>query len=228
MARARVKQREGEDFSDATLEKVISALNSDTPITKKAACDMLNIAYNTKRLGTIIENHIERKEYAKQRRKVMRTKAITDDEKVEIATDYLAGASLSEISDNIFRSIAVVKRVLHSLNLPLRDASNNYFNPVFLEETSEEYKKDDLVYSARYNTPAYIVKELQDYGDYKAYQIYLLGDNERYAVQASYDLGDLRKIQKLGVNIPTTPSEEIKRLLFEAWLKSKKLDTKGK
>lgn len=227
MARARIKQKEGEDFSDATLERVISNLNKEKPITKKAACEMLNISYNTKRLDSIIENYIEKKEYAKERRKIMRTQAISKVEKVDIAQDYLAGASLSEISDTSFRSIAVIKRVLASLNIPLRSADNNYFNPVYLEDTATDYKKDDLVFSARYNVPAYIVKE-ETSGEIPTYKIYLLGDYEKYAYQACYDLGDLRKLQELGVNIKTLPGEEIKRLLYEAWLKSKKLDTKGK
>lgn len=228
MARAKVKQREGEDFSDATLERVISALNRESPITKKSACEMLNITYNTKRLNTIIENYQDRKEYAKKRRKLMRTKAIENSEKVEIIADYLAGISLQEISDSTFRSIPVVKRVLKQFNVPLRDASNSYSNPAYVEESRDNYTKGDLVFAARYGVPAYIEALVEETEEYNIYKIYLLGDYERYAHQASYDLADLTKIQKMGVKINTLPGEEVKRLLYESWLKSKKLDTKGK
>lgn len=225
---ARIKQRDGEDFSDSNLERVIASLNSSEPITKKTACEMLNISYNTKRLNTIIQNYKERKENEKLQRKRMRSVAIQDHEKVEIISDYLAGASLSEISANTFRSINVIKRVLRNNNVPLRDSSNTYLNPAFVEESADDYKPDDLVYAARYGTAAYIVQEVEDRKDYKVYRIYLLGDYERNAIQASYDLADLRKIQKIGVNIKSMPQEEIKRLLYEAWLKSKKLDKKDR
>lgn len=224
----RIKKKEGEDFSESTIERVISALNSEPPITKKVACEMLNITYNTKRLQTIIDNYIEQKDYAKKRRKQLRTQAIQDFEKVEIITDYLGGLSLSEISDNTFRSSVVIKRVLLNHNIPLRDSTNTYKNPAYVEDSSNEYKKGDLVYAARYGSPAYIEKEYKDNGDYKVYQVYITGDHEQYAFQASYDLADLRKVQKLGVKVATLANEEVRRLLYEAWLKSKKMDIKGK
>ena len=52
----RVKKKDYENLTSSNIEKVIALLNpgsdTDKPITKKQACDVLNIAYNTARLQT--------------------------------------------------------------------------------------------------------------------------------------------------------------------------------
>ena len=50
MARAKL------DVTPEQMESVIAYLETDKA-TKKAACEMLGIAYNTKRLGTLIEDY---------------------------------------------------------------------------------------------------------------------------------------------------------------------------
>ena len=223
---ARIKVRDGEDLSDSNIERVIDALTGTTPCTKKAACDMLRISYNTKRLDSIIENYNEKKTYAKEMRKVMRSKAITKADVVDIIFSYLNGSALTDISDNTFRGQSVIKRVLNKYNVPLRDSSTGYFNPAYVEESSEDYKKDDLVFAARYGVPAYIVKKAGVQDSSTIYSIYLLGDKEKFAYQASYDLADLREVQNMGVNPKAMSSEEVKRLLYEAYMKSKKMEIK--
>ena len=77
----------------ANIQKVISLLHpssSETkPITKKEACEILNIAYNTTRLQKIIDDFLERKEYTEKRKSQNRGRAATPDEIKTIAQDYL-------------------------------------------------------------------------------------------------------------------------------------------
>ena len=49
-----VKKRSHEKLTDSNIQHVIGLLNAKSPITKKEACSILNISYNTTRLGTII------------------------------------------------------------------------------------------------------------------------------------------------------------------------------
>ena len=62
-----VRRKEGEDFSKATIKRVISLLESAKPITKKDACAILNITYNTTRLNKIIQEYKSNEERIKKR-----------------------------------------------------------------------------------------------------------------------------------------------------------------
>ena len=53
----RVKKKDYENLTATNIEKVISHLRADSPISKKEACAMLNIAYNTTRLQNIIDDY---------------------------------------------------------------------------------------------------------------------------------------------------------------------------
>jgi len=196
-----IRVKEGEDLSDAKLKEVISQLEKDNPITKKEACEMLNISYNTTRLNRIIEEYKENIEYHERRKKELRNTPLSKEDISYIISSYLETANLSEISKTTHRSTTVIKRVLEKYNIPLRSSDITYHNPIFLsdESISEDYNKDDLVYSARYDQPAYISKHLKD----KIYRIWLIKD-EQYAAQPYYELGDLRSIQtELGIKIET-------------------------
>ena len=56
----RVKKKDHENLTAANIERVISELRADSPISKKEACSMLNIAYNTTRLQNIIDDYEDR------------------------------------------------------------------------------------------------------------------------------------------------------------------------
>jgi len=69
----RIKKKSYENLSKVNIEKVIALLTLDISvqatesptekaITKKQACDILNIAYNTTRLSNIIEEYNEQKD----------------------------------------------------------------------------------------------------------------------------------------------------------------------
>ena len=54
-----VKAKAHEKLDGANVQKVINLLGTDEPITKKEACEILNIRYNTTRLQRIIEENTE-------------------------------------------------------------------------------------------------------------------------------------------------------------------------
>ena len=54
-----IRKKAGEKLDEATLNRVSALLNQDNPITKKEACEMLNISYNTTRLGKILDDFNE-------------------------------------------------------------------------------------------------------------------------------------------------------------------------
>jgi hypothetical protein len=185
-----IRVKDGEDFSPTKIEEIIQLLGSEKPITKKAACEMLGMAYNTARLNKIIEEYEEKKTYREKRRKELRSQPLTKEDRAFMVSSYLEEANLSLIADGTHRSTAVIKRVLRQFNIPLRSSNTTYQNPIYLEEVSNEYTKDDLVYSARYDEPAYISKKLSA----NVYRMWLV-KTEQYAQQPYWELGDLRKVQ---------------------------------
>jgi len=217
---ARIRKKEGEHLSEQNIERVISFLEQEKPITKKEACEILNISYNTTRLNKIIEEYKSNIKQRAELRKRFRNKPLEKDDLKLIISSYLEGVSLVDIADNIFRSIALIKRTLVKYNIPLRNANIDYWHPVEvpIDAMLDDYIKDDLVYSARYNQPASISKKIKE----GIYRIWLYKDHQ-YALQPYYELSDLRPIQKeLGVVVEDFPVEEIQRLIYEARLKSRK------
>lgn len=227
MAKRGIKVKVGEDLSPTNVERVIEALSADKPITKKAACEMLRITYNTTRLNRIIEEYQERIAFVKKRKAQMRNKPLDTSDKQYVVQEYLSGTSITEIAEGIYRSPLVVKNILKSYNIPIRNKAYNYFDPVFLEDGSDaqDYKKDDLVFSARYNCPAYIVSEVVDsplHG--KIYKVWTLGDHAQFAYQQYYELADLRKLQTdLKIRIHELDKDEINQLIYDGLQKAKKL-----
>ena len=186
-----IKVKEGEDFSNEKIEKVIAMLN--TGQTKKSCCDLLGMSYNTTRLGKIISTYELKKENDSILRKKLRNKSLDEQDIKYICQEYLNGEPLSGISDSIYRSTNVIKNVLKRYNIPLRNVSHDYFHPVFIDEDEFlDYKTGDLVFSARYNATAEIINLVEE----GVYKICVLGKNQRYAYQPAYELADLRKLQK--------------------------------
>lgn len=225
MATRGVRKKEGEDLSDTTIDRVISLLSGDAPITKKEACEILNISYNTTRLNKIISEYTDRKNFALEKRKELKHKPVSVEDEKYIVEEYLENPVISAIADSTFRSPAVIKMVLQKYNIPLRDASVSYMKPLFLEDNSakENYEIADLVYSARYASPALISKLLRvDKVLGSIYRIWVYKDMQ-YAYQPWYELADLTDVQnKLGIKISDMPKEEVIQLINEALTKARK------
>ena len=68
--------------------------------TKKDVCAFLGMAYNTTRLGVLIEEYLNGVERDKEQRKKRRGKPISQDEVVNIVEAYFADDSISDIAIN--------------------------------------------------------------------------------------------------------------------------------
>lgn len=223
-----IRKQEGEELSNSNIDRVITALEAENPITKTEACKMLNISYNTTRLNKIIESHKEKMAFRADMRKKMRGQPIDKATASEISSSYLSGDSLSAISDKTYRSINVVKNVLKKYNIPIRNSAVTYNNPIELDPNSwaEDYKQGDLVYSARYDEPATIKGEHKQ--STKVYKLWL-HKSARFALQPYYELADLRKLQiELDIKMQDMDPIEIKTLIAEGLRNAKKQEDKRK
>lgn len=128
------KKRKVVYFEPDTLDEAQAMLDNGS--TKKAVCEFLGIAYNTTRLAKFLEDHEAKKAADKELRKKKRKTACTKEELVAIIEDYLAGASLSELSDNYYRSTTYIRHKLDMAGALIRNgAAKNPLNaPIFPEE----------------------------------------------------------------------------------------------
>jgi len=219
-----VKRQNGEDFSPAQVEKVIALLAEDKPITKKAACAMLNMSYNTTRLQKVLDEYVEDKERRIKMRRIMRTKPLDPSTLSEIVSSYLSGESLADIAESTYRSTSVVKNVLTRYNVPIRNKSVDYINPVFIADDAimDDYAVGDLVYAARYDAPATIqsMKDSEKHG--MVYQIWI-HSLSKYAYQPYYELADLRRVQnELKIKMHDMSKDEVRQLINEGLSNQKK------
>ena len=75
-----VRAAKHEKLSNDNIAKVVGLLGGDSPITKKEACEILNIRYNTTRLQKIIDDYSDMAEYRERRKSQNRGKGATRDE----------------------------------------------------------------------------------------------------------------------------------------------------
>lgn len=174
---ARVKKRDYENLSASNVQKVITLLNPPlesgvSPITKKEACQILNISYNTTRLNKIIQDYEDRVAYVQLRKSQNRGKAASDTEIAEVIRDYLQGDSISTIAKSLYRSPGFVKAIVEKVGIPSRGVSKEERLSVgYLPEecVAEEFVVGETVWSARHHAPATIEAEISvDYQAEKA------------------------------------------------------------
>ena len=122
-----IKKKSYEKLDDTNIKRVIAALTSENPITKKEACEMLNINYNTTRLSKIIEGFKEDQEYRKIRMSKNRGKPASKDEMKQMIEMYLDGQTITDISKTMFRSPAFIKGNLDKVGVPTRVAEGEKF-----------------------------------------------------------------------------------------------------
>lgn len=124
-----IKKKSYEKLDSKNVQRVIDALDSEKPITKKEACEMLNISYNTTRLNKIIENHHEEQAYRKRRMDKNRGKPASKEELQEMIMGYLTGSPVSTIAKQMFRSPGFVKGNLDRIGVPTKVAQGETFIP---------------------------------------------------------------------------------------------------
>ena len=207
MARKRKTELEEERMTDSNLSRVIRLLEPEEgkkPITKKDACQMLGMAYNTTRLGTILEQFKERQRRTAEQRAKLRGKAVTKDEKIFIIQEYLTGATIDAITKSTYRGVAIIKQVLDEYSVPLRIPGQNYFNPQLIPDGAarDKFEVGEVVWSARYGSLAKIYSEKLDPKHGHIYHMWLMDDKWRqYCWQPHYELASLQQIRELGVQV---------------------------
>ncbi len=199
-----IKVKDTEDLSDSAIEKVISLLSAEKPCTKKDACSILNISYNTSRLQTIIDNYKEKvARVAKLRAEKSRTPA-TPTEIQYCIESTLQGENVSNIANNLYRSPGFVTSILTKVSCPKRSTGWSYFTPEIIpdEAVRDSFEIGEKVWSARYESLATIKSEVKNQKHpSKVYAIYL--EDERWqqsAYQPAEELASLSHLTKYGVH----------------------------
>ena len=231
MAARGIRKKAGEKLDEANLSKVSALLNQDNPITKKEACEILNISYNTTRLNKILSEHNEVVSYRETRKSHNRGKKATTLEIKEAIEAYLTGENVSDIAKRLFRSTTFVKNILDKVGVPEKLPKTKRKGPAYLPDecVSDAFEEGQKVWSATYHAPAIIkqkyTKEYQDnhagiqYVNYEEkygcslYSIWVIegeadwNDHFGYvsggfnAHQLSCDLGSLKHLEEYGVKL---------------------------
>lgn len=201
MATRRSKNADTEKLDADNVERVIKLLEAEKPITKKDACGMLCISYNTTRLASIIEKHKEKRARDKERRSALRGTPASADEAAFIIQEYLEGATIEALTSKTYRSTNFVYDVLEANHVPLRARSHDYFKPPLIPEGAvrTRFAVGEVVYSARYDSIAEVRAE-QNQNNQFVYRIWLLAERwKQFAYQEACELASLKHLQDLGV-----------------------------
>lgn len=199
---------EEELMTDANISRVIRLLEpteeGKKPITKKDACAILGMSYNTTRLGTIIEDYKQKQIRTAQRKSQLRGKPATQEEKVYIISEYLNGETVDAISKMTYRSSKFIKDVLEGNSVPIRVPGSSYFTPELIPDGAvrDRFKIGEVVYSSRYDSIARIDAEQKSDKYGFVYRIWLM--SERWlqsAYQEASELASLEHLRELGVKI---------------------------
>ena len=208
MATKKRSELEQELMTEANILRVISLLEpKDTntkPITKKEACAILGMAYNTTRLGTILEDFKAKRDRDATRRAALRGKAATQEEIVYIIQEYLEGATVDSISKSTYRGTVFVKGILDKYSVPVRVPGHSYFKPELIPEGAvrDRFQVGEIVYSARYDSVARIDTEQPHPQHSWIYRIWLLSEKQlQSAYQPAEELASLQHLRELGVKI---------------------------
>ena len=196
--------KENDLLTDANIERVIAGFEATPKMTKKDACAILGIAYNTTRLDTLIEKYQEKKARDASRRASLRGKPATQDEVVYVIQEYLEGSTIDAISKATYRGSTFIKAILEKYDVPVRQTSHDYFNPELIPDgaTRERFLVGEIVYSARYDSTARVDAEQFDPKYGWIYRIWLLAEKwKQSAWQESYELASLEHLRAAGVRI---------------------------
>ena len=205
----RIKQKKHENLTDANIKRVIQFLSAESPITKKEACEILNIAYNTSRLSSIIENYNESVDRRKTMLKKKRGTPASDSEIANIVEQYLGGEGFTEISKRVYRSVGFVKAVIENVGVPNKPVGDEKYEVEYLPEecVSYEFNVGETAWSSRHHTSCEVRQQLEEerYGC-PVYKVWINEPSEfnqggYNAFIAAYDLGKLSHLEKYGLRV---------------------------
>ena len=200
---------ENDKMTPSNIEKVIYMLSPPEGSgykawTKKEACQFLGMAYNTTRLGSILETYKEKKAREQSRRAALRGKPATIDDIHYAITEYLSGEPIDSIAKALYRGTSFVRSILEKYSVPLRTAGRSYFKPELIPDGAarDKFKLGEVVYSARYQSLARIDAEALHTVHGNIYRIYLQDDRwKQSAWQPASELASLQHLRELGVKI---------------------------
>tara|TARA_B100000959_G_C14993915_1_gene629257 strand:+ start:3994 stop:4737 length:744 start_codon:yes stop_codon:yes gene_type:complete len=159
-----IKKKDHEKLTDANISNVIKLLSDEKPITKKEACEILNIRYNTTRLQRIIDEFQDVYEYRENRKAKLRGTGATREEIKSVIEEYLEGSNISTIATRMYRSNAFVKAIIERVGVPQKLADTDYEgqrNSLLPEECiAEEFEVGEKVWYPRKNKFAIIKREI--------------------------------------------------------------------
>lgn len=208
MARTRKASIDNDKLTDTNIARVIKLLNptpesGEKAITKKTACEILGIAYNTTRLGTLMESYEERIAKEKAKRAEKRGKPATNEETGYAIKEYLEGQPIDTIAKQLYRGTTFVRAILDSNDVPIRQVGHSYFKPELIPEGAvrKEFKTGETVYSSQYDVVCTIEKEYLDKAKQPYYRVWLKEPWLQYAYVAWYELGSLEHLQGIGIHI---------------------------
>jgi hypothetical protein len=208
MATRKRPQLEEELMTGTNIAKVIKLLEpveeGKKPITKKDACAILGMAYNTTRLGTIIDEYKQKQIRISERKSQLRGKPATQEEKVYIISEYLNGETVDAISKMTYRSSRFIKDILEGNSVPIRVPGSSYFNPELIPDGAvrDRFKIGEVVYSSRYDSVARIDAEQKSEKHGFVYRIWLLAERwQQNAYQEATELASLEHLRQMGVRI---------------------------
>ena len=161
-----IRTKDYENITDANVQKVIDLLDADSPITKKEACEILNIRYNTTRLQKIIDDYLEVASYRDKRKSQNRGKGATRAEITQVIEEYLEGHTISDISKRMYRSPAFCRAILDRVGVPPKltkeEHSKCYKHKyAMLPEECVKYsfEEGEVVWAVRENKMAKVMRE---------------------------------------------------------------------
>jgi hypothetical protein len=207
MATKKRSASEEELMTPANISKVIRLLEPEEgvkPITKKDACQILGMSYNTTRLGTIIDEYKKTQARNAERRAALRGKPASKEDMVYIISEYLNGETVDSISKMTYRSSTFIKNILEINAVPIRVPGHTYFDPQMIPDGAvrDRFKIGEIVYSARYDSIARIDLEQKTDKYGFIYRIWLLSDKWlQSAYQEASELASLEHLREMGVRI---------------------------
>lgn len=209
MSRKRKTELEQERMTDANLRRVISLLEPTEegvkPITKKDACAILGMSYNTARLQQILDDYKQSVLREQKRRAELRGKPATQQDIQHVVNEYLGGNSVDAIAKSMYRSTQFVKNILEKYSVPIRKVPWDYFSPTLIPDgaVKTQFKVGEVAYSARYDSLAKVIKEQynESKGQYE-YRIWLLADKwQQYAYTEAHELASLEHLREAGIKV---------------------------
>jgi len=144
------------EISEAKIRQALWMLKKNK--TKKVVCEHLGIAYNPKRLQTILDNFQVKIVREKELKRKARFKEFTNKEKEEIVKDYLEGGGITPIGALYYVSPQRIKKILIEMNVPLRGRGKKSAANVehVVQDLDVRFKIGDKVFLPKTSQFAYV------------------------------------------------------------------------